>query len=84
VRGPAASPDSMHQHPDHDSDHAQRPHDGEGDKATLKKIHPDTRCLQGPARQKRQLLFRVPSVAVFVSVFASIDLRATQRRSRPR
>jgi len=30
---------SMHQHPDHDSDHAQRSHDGEGDKATLERIH---------------------------------------------
>jgi hypothetical protein len=38
---------SMHQHPDHDSDDAQRPHDGEGDKATLEKIHPDTPCSQG-------------------------------------
>ena len=38
---------AMHQHPDHDSDDAQRPHDGEGDKATLEKIHPDTPCSQG-------------------------------------
>ena len=30
---------SMHQHPDHDSDHAQGSHDGEGDKATLERIH---------------------------------------------
>jgi hypothetical protein len=35
----ATAPDSMHQHPDYDSDHAQRSHDGEGDKATLEKIH---------------------------------------------
>jgi hypothetical protein len=30
---------SMHLHPDRDSDHAQRSHDAEGDKATLEKIH---------------------------------------------
>jgi hypothetical protein len=29
----------MHLHPDHDSDHAQRSHDGKDDKATLEKIH---------------------------------------------
>jgi hypothetical protein len=33
------SPDSMDHHPDHDGDHAQRPHHGEGDKATLHKVH---------------------------------------------
>jgi hypothetical protein len=33
------SPDSMYQHPDHDSDHAQRSHEGEGDKATLHEAH---------------------------------------------
>jgi len=37
--GRPESPDSTHQHPDHDSDHAQRSHDGEGDKATLHKAH---------------------------------------------
>jgi hypothetical protein len=33
------SPDSMYQHPDHDSDHGQRSHEGEGDKATLHEAH---------------------------------------------
>ena len=45
--GRPGSPDSTHQRPDHDSDHAQRSHDGEDDKATLEKIHPDTPCSQG-------------------------------------
>jgi hypothetical protein len=29
----------MHHHPDHDTDHAQRSHEGEADKATFEKIH---------------------------------------------
>jgi hypothetical protein len=37
--GRPESPDSTLQHPEHDSDHAQRSHEGEGDKATLHKAH---------------------------------------------
>jgi hypothetical protein len=69
---------SMHQH-------AQRPHDGEGDKATLEKIYPDT-----PGSQGRHVSnvnygsgFRVSYV--FVSAWAeSSSCRARPARSEAR